>query len=180
MFCRSLFVILSLYCLSFFDIRLLTTFWYIQTFFTTKRDDFSFPSSFLLVFFIATFIWSHHTAFTWFWVLNMLCLLLRLYNFLFYFACIIMATFSVCLFIILIYKLHYIILWLVLSSKIYIFILPCNLSLSPLKLGVRIPLMARCTRYNIMWYSLSVTCDRSANFLRVLRFPPSIKSIPTI
>ena len=86
-----------------------------------------------------------------------------------------MATFSVCLFIILIYKLHYIILWLVLSSKIYIFILPCNLSLSPLKLGVRIPLMARCTRYNIMWYSLSVTCDRSANFLRVLRFPPPIK-----
>jgi hypothetical protein len=50
-------------------------------------------------------------------LLNMLCLLLRLYNCLFYFACIIMATFSVCLFIILIYKLHYIILWLVLSCR---------------------------------------------------------------
>ena len=34
----------------------------------------------------------------------------------------------------------------------------CNECLSPLKLWVRISLMARCIRYNIMWYSLSVTC----------------------
>jgi hypothetical protein len=33
--------------------------------------------------------------------------------------------------------------------------------LSPLKLWVRTSFMARCTRYNIMWYSLSVPCDRS-------------------
>jgi hypothetical protein len=34
----------------------------------------------------------------------------------------------------------------------------CNQCLAPLMLWVRIPLMARCTRYNIMWKSLSVTC----------------------
>jgi hypothetical protein len=33
----------------------------------------------------------------------------------------------------------------------------CNYFLSPLKLWVRIPLIARCTWYNIMWLSLSVT-----------------------
>ena len=32
--------------------------------------------------------------------------------------------------------------------------------LSRLKLWVLIPLMASCTRYSIMWFSLSVTCDR--------------------
>jgi hypothetical protein len=37
----------------------------------------------------------------------------------------------------------------------------CNECLSPQKLWVRISLMARCIRYNIMWYSLSVTCGRS-------------------
>jgi len=37
----------------------------------------------------------------------------------------------------------------------------CNQCQSPLKLWVWIPSMARCTRYNIMWYSLSMTCDRS-------------------
>jgi len=26
------------------------------------------------------------------------------------------------------------------------------------------PAQARCTRYNIMWYNLSVTCDRSVVF----------------
>jgi hypothetical protein len=31
-------------------------------------------------------------------------------------------------------------------------------------LWVQVPLMARCTRYNIMWSSLSVTCDRSVFF----------------
>jgi hypothetical protein len=33
--------------------------------------------------------------------------------------------------------------------------------LSPLKSWVRTSFMARCSRYNIMWYSLSVPCDRS-------------------
>ena len=37
----------------------------------------------------------------------------------------------------------------------------CNHCLSPLKLWVRIAIMARFTRYNIMWQSLSVTYDRS-------------------
>ena len=37
----------------------------------------------------------------------------------------------------------------------------CNQCLSPLKLWVRTPFMAKCTPYNIMWWSLSVTCDRS-------------------
>ena len=40
----------------------------------------------------------------------------------------------------------------------------CNQCLSPLKLWDRIPLMARCTWYNIVWYSLSVTCGRSVVF----------------
>jgi hypothetical protein len=40
----------------------------------------------------------------------------------------------------------------------------CNQCLSPLTLWIRIPLMARCTRYNIMWQSLSVTCGRSVFF----------------
>jgi hypothetical protein len=40
----------------------------------------------------------------------------------------------------------------------------CNHCLSPLKLWVWTPFMARCTRYNIMWYSLSVTVDRSVVF----------------
>jgi hypothetical protein len=40
----------------------------------------------------------------------------------------------------------------------------CNQCLSPLKLWVWIQLMARCTRYNIMWSSLSVTCGRSVVF----------------
>jgi hypothetical protein len=31
-------------------------------------------------------------------------------------------------------------------------------------LNDRIPLLARYTQYNIMWYSLSVTCDRSVVF----------------
>jgi hypothetical protein len=43
-----------------------------------------------------------------------------------------------------------------------------NQCLSPLKLWVRTPLMARCTRYNIMWSILSVICDRSVIFLGTL------------
>jgi hypothetical protein len=39
---------------------------------------------------------------------------------------------------------------------------------------------ARCTRYNIMWKSLSVTCRSSVGFFRVLRFPPPIKLTITI
>jgi hypothetical protein len=48
---------------------------------------------------------------------------------------------------------------------------PCNQCLSPLKLWVRTPCMARCTRYNIMWYSLSVTCDRLVVFSVYSGFP---------
>ena len=40
----------------------------------------------------------------------------------------------------------------------------CNKCLSPLTLWVRIPIMARCTGYNIMCYNLSVTYDRSVFF----------------
>ena len=40
----------------------------------------------------------------------------------------------------------------------------CNQSLSPLRLWVRVSIIARCTRYNIMWLSLSVTCGRSVVF----------------
>jgi hypothetical protein len=47
----------------------------------------------------------------------------------------------------------------------------CNQCLSSLTLGVRItnvgssnPAQARCTRYNSMWLSLSVTCDMSDVF----------------
>jgi hypothetical protein len=36
--------------------------------------------------------------------------------------------------------------------------------LSPLTFWIRTTLMARCTRYNIMWWSFSVTCDRSVVF----------------
>jgi len=39
-----------------------------------------------------------------------------------------------------------------------------NQCLSPLMLWVRMPFMARCTRYNIMWWSLSVTYDRPVVF----------------
>jgi hypothetical protein len=42
----------------------------------------------------------------------------------------------------------------------------CNHCLSQQKLGVRIPLMAGCTWYNIMWSSLLVTCGRSVVFSR--------------
>ena len=40
----------------------------------------------------------------------------------------------------------------------------CNQCLSPWKLWVLFPVMARCTRYNIMWSSLSVTRERSVVF----------------
>ena len=50
--------------------------------------------------------------------------------------------------------------------------------LSPLKLWAWIPLMARCTRYYIMWVSLSMTCHRSVvfsgyfGFLHQWNWPP--------
>jgi len=40
----------------------------------------------------------------------------------------------------------------------------CNLCLSPIKLWVWTPFIAKCTPYNIMWKNLSVTCDRSVVF----------------
>ena len=40
----------------------------------------------------------------------------------------------------------------------------CNQCLSPLKLWDWTLFMARCTWYNIMWSSLSVTCDRMVVF----------------
>jgi len=49
--------------------------------------------------------------------------------------------------------------WWSYGSWIYNYL--CNQCLWPLKLWLRIPLMERCTRYNIMWSSLSVTRDRS-------------------
>ena len=39
-----------------------------------------------------------------------------------------------------------------------------NQCLLQIQLSVRIRSIARCTRYNFMWYSLSVTCDRSMIF----------------
>ena len=39
-----------------------------------------------------------------------------------------------------------------------------NQYLSPLKLWIRIPLMSRCTQYNIMWSSLSVTLGQNCDF----------------
>ena len=45
------------------------------------------------------------------------------------------------------------------GSWIYTYL--CNKCLSTLKLRVRTPFMARCTQYNIIWSSLSVTGDRS-------------------
>jgi hypothetical protein len=45
------------------------------------------------------------------------------------------------------------------SNGSWIYNYLCNQCLSQLMLCVRIPLMARCARYNIMWSSLIVTCD---------------------
>ena len=67
----------------------------------------------------------------------------------------------------------------------WIYNYPCNQCLSPLYLLVRIPLMARCIRYNIMsrsgkgvqHYVIKFVSDlwHVGGFLWVLRFPPSIK-----
>jgi hypothetical protein len=52
----------------------------------------------------------------------------------------------------------------------------CNQSecLSPLKLWVRTPFMAWCTRYNIMWLNFVSDLRQVNGFLWVLRFPPTI------
>jgi hypothetical protein len=42
----------------------------------------------------------------------------------------------------------------------------CNQCLSPIKMWVWIPLMARCTRYNIVWWSLSVTLRQVCDFCK--------------
>jgi hypothetical protein len=47
----------------------------------------------------------------------------------------------------------------VVGSWIYNYL--CNQCLSLIKLWVRILFIVRCTLYNIMWWSLSVTCGRS-------------------
>ena len=50
----------------------------------------------------------------------------------------------------------------------------CTQCLSPLKFCVRIPIMARCTQYNIMWLFFS-DLRQVGGFLRVFLFPPPIK-----
>ena len=50
------------------------------------------------------------------------------------------------------------------SYRIWIYNYLCNQCLSPLTLWVRTPFMTRCTRYNIMWSSLSVSCGMSVVF----------------
>ena len=64
------------------------------------------------------------------------------------------------------------------GSWIYSYL--CNQCLSPLKLWVRIPLMARCTQYNIMWYGFLSDLRQVGGFLWILRFPPLIKLTATI
>ena len=85
---------------------------------------------------------------------------------------------SVCtvLFIILIYKLHYIILWLVLSSKIYMFYFA--MQSKPITTKVGSSNSAHSEVYSIHHYVIqSVVSDlrQVDDFLRVLRFPPPIK-----
>ena len=57
----------------------------------------------------------------------------------------------------------------------------CAISVSPLELWVRVLLMARYTRYNIMWKSLSVPCNRSVVFstnkIRVITKLPNSEPI---
>ena len=44
--------------------------------------------------------------------------------------------------------------------------------ISPLKLWIRFPLMARCTRYNIMWSKLTVGFTGYSGFLHQWNLPP--------
>ena len=50
------------------------------------------------------------------------------------------------------------------SHGSWIYSYPCNQCLSPQTLWVRTPPRQGLTRYNIMWYSLSLTCNRSVVF----------------
>jgi hypothetical protein len=65
-----------------------------------------------------------------------------------------------------------------LSYGSYIYNYLCNECISPLTFCVRIPLMASCTRYNIVWSSLSVHCSSSvvfcgySSFLYKYNWPP--------
>jgi len=58
------------------------------------------------------------------------------------------------------------------DSLIYNYL--CNQCISPLKIWVQTPFMERCTRNNIMWYSLSENCDRSNRW-----FSPGTSVSPT-
>ena len=49
-----------------------------------------------------------------------------------------------------------------------------------IKLWVRTPFLARCTRYDIIWLRLLVTWDESVCFLMVLWFPLPIRLTTTI
>jgi hypothetical protein len=60
------------------------------------------------------------------------------------------------------YSLYRAVVVVIVGSWIYNYL--WNQSLLPLTLWFRIPLMARCTWYNIMWSSLSVTCGKSVVF----------------
>jgi hypothetical protein len=57
----------------------------------------------------------------------------------------------------------------------------CNQCLSPLKLRVGIPQMARCTLYNIQHYVIEFVSDlqQVCRFLQVLQFPLQIKLTAT-
>jgi hypothetical protein len=57
-------------------------------------------------------------------------------------------------------------------------LLPVQSCLSPLKLWVRFQFMARCTRYNIMWWSLPVTNGRSVIFSRYSGFLHKLRWLP--
>jgi hypothetical protein len=60
----------------------------------------------------------------------------------------------------------------------------CNQCLSPTKVWIRIPLMARCTRYNIMWKGLSVTCGMLMVYTTTAapstKSPVTVSMIPTM
>jgi hypothetical protein len=62
-----------------------------------------------------------------------------------------------------------------LSCGSWIYNYLCNQCLSPLQLWFRNQFVARCTRYNIMWYNVSATCNRSvvfSDFLLQYSWPP--------
>ena len=63
----------------------------------------------------------------------------------FFWFCCLSTAFVVTVNIILVEAVVVVIVWY------WIYNYLCNQCLSPLKLWVRIPFMARCTRYNIMW-----------------------------